>query len=636
MKRPPAESLNTALWPSVDAKVLSKESRRRYQQRVSAIQDYVRGQPLDDIEHKTQLGRRTLYRLIERALKAHPDGRPWGFRALIPGIQIKSYERQKPTKGKRTGLAGAFRQLIDRHGELERFVRQQIQSQSVLLTQKGDRFYLNGLKNAHGQFIRLCRTIGLTVKDYPLNQDDQGLRSLSQVFRDRMLDGFGQATHSAGGVRVKPDAALAFTPERAISDPFDCVEFDAHKLDLRLKILDQDPYGEEQLLEIERVWLLAIIDVATRAILGYSLCLRREYNRYDVIRTFERALIPAQPVKTTIPDLEPMSEGGFVSLSLPETAYACWQQIRFDNARAHLAADSLDVACELLGCTVDVGPAYEPDDRPFIERFFGTVVTRLAHRLPGTTGSNPRDILRRLSKSDIDLQLVVGLDELQELLAVWVWNYNGSPHGGLGGRTPLEAMRRAVRDRGLLLRPLPEPLRHNLCLLQNAYRAHVRGNISRGEKPHISFYHVRYTSAMLAQSPRLIGKHIQIYYDADDIRTLRAFLDDGTELGELKAGGLWRMTPHSLNLRQRIFKAKRLRQIRVGEFDDPVEVYLKFKRTLAKRSRKAASEIAHIKQSIQAENAASPDATAAPTESLPLAVGPVKARRLRIPSGFAR
>jgi hypothetical protein len=59
--------------------------------------------------------------------------------------------------------------------------------------------------------------------------------------------------------------------------------------------------------------------------------------------------------------------GGFVSEVFPETAYACWRQIRFDNARAHLAADSLDVVCELLGCTVDVGPAYEPDDRPFIE-----------------------------------------------------------------------------------------------------------------------------------------------------------------------------------------------------------------------------------------------------------------------------
>jgi hypothetical protein len=43
-------------------------------------------------------------------------------------------------------------------------------------------------------------------------------------------------------------------------------------------------------------------------------------------------------------------------------AYAVWRQIRFDHAWAHLADDSLNVACELLGCTVDVGPAYWPDD----------------------------------------------------------------------------------------------------------------------------------------------------------------------------------------------------------------------------------------------------------------------------------
>jgi MFS family permease len=109
-----------------------------------------------------------------------------------------------------------------------------------------------------------------------------------------------------------------------------------------------------------RVWLLALIDIGTRAIIGYTLCLRREYGRYDVIRTLEKALAPAQRPPITIPELQPIKNGGFVSEIFPETTYACWRQIRFDNARADLAADSLDVACELLGCTVDVGPAYEP------------------------------------------------------------------------------------------------------------------------------------------------------------------------------------------------------------------------------------------------------------------------------------
>jgi putative transposase len=154
--------------------------------------------------------------------------------------------------------------------------------------------------------------------------------------------------------------------------------------------------------------------------------------------------------------------------ALPETAYSCWRQIRFDHARAHLAADSLNVACELLGCTVDVGPAYQPDERPFIERFFGTVATRFSHRLPGTTDSDPDDILRKLKDPHGDLRLVVSLEELRELLAVWVWNYNGTPHGGLGSAgTPLEAMTAAIRGRRTLLRHLPLSLRGSLCLLQS-------------------------------------------------------------------------------------------------------------------------------------------------------------------------
>jgi hypothetical protein len=231
----------------------------------------------------------------------------------------------------------------------------------------------------------------------------------------------------------------------------------------------------------------------------------------------------------------------------------------------------------------------------------------------------------------------VSLQELRELLAVWVWNYNGTPNGGLGSaRTPLEAMTAAIRGRRILIRHLPLNLRGNICLLQSVHPARVRGNVTRGEKPHISFYHVRYTSHRLARSPQLIGKTLRIYYSAEDIRILRAFLADGTELGELKAGGIWATTPHSLDMRQRIFRAKRLRQLRFGDPGDPVEAYLKFKRGKAKRSRQAASEIAQIKETIDTAKRTPPieDAPNAEERALPLASGPVKALRLRIPSGF--
>jgi putative transposase len=134
----------------------------------------------------------------------------------------------------------------------------------------------------------------------------------------------------------------------------------------------------------------------------------------------------------------------------------------------------------------------------------------------------------------------------------------------------------------------------------------------------------------------LIGQTIRIYYDADDIRVLRAYLADGTELGELKAGGLWAMTPHSLDMRKRIFKVKRLRQLRFGDSDDPVQAYLNYKRGQSKRSRKVASEIAQIKERIQADQLKNPIA-AQPGIQNPLpyiAIGPVKAKRLRIAPGY--
>ncbi|MFB9129088.1 hypothetical protein ACFFYR_40320 [Paraburkholderia dipogonis] len=53
------------------------------------------------------------------------------------------------------------------------------------------------------------------------------------------------------------------------------VEFDGHRLDVRLKVVVRDPLGFEHEFEVERVWLLVIIDVCTRVVLGYHLAMTR-------------------------------------------------------------------------------------------------------------------------------------------------------------------------------------------------------------------------------------------------------------------------------------------------------------------------------------------------------------------------
>jgi transposase InsO family protein len=191
-----------------------------------------------------------------------------------------------------------------------------------------------------------------------------------------------------------------------------------------------------------------IIDVCTRVVLGYHLALAREYSRYDVIKTIENAL-ESRPVRAfTIPGLAFQRQDGFASQRLPELAYVSWVCIRLDNAKANLADETLAALCEFVGCVVSAGPKHSPDERPHIERFFGTIVSRLSSRLPGYTGSHPRDLRRALADPKRSLRLFVSLDELDELITYSIASYHGTPHGGLNGATPLEAMEFFIRGEG--------------------------------------------------------------------------------------------------------------------------------------------------------------------------------------------
>jgi putative transposase len=100
---------------------------------------------------------------------------------------------------------------------------------------------------------------------------------------------------------------------------------------------------------------------------------------------------------------------------------------------------------QFVGCYIDARPAHTPDDRPYIERFFGSIASFLSSRLPGHTGSHARDVRRALSDPKGNLRLYVSLAEIEELLEAAIAGYNASPHDGLNGRTPLEAVTHSVR-----------------------------------------------------------------------------------------------------------------------------------------------------------------------------------------------
>ena len=545
MNRRSGTPINLDQWPGFDPGALPKEKRKAFAARRQAVELYVANTAVSAIEAQTGINRRQLYRLLTHCCAAHSDGRVFGWRALVPYTHVARYQRTVKIRrqGDGAGAAGAFGLLVEGNPSLAAWIAEQIRAKRVsvdqLSTDDGLRLRVRGLTKLHGAFLDQCRALKLTSADYPFNTDHMAIRSLAASVRAECLRTFERGAHLAGASHFKgmPRSTPGSAP--IATQAMDVVEFDGHRLDVRLKVVVRDPLGFEQEFEIERIWLLVIVDVWSRAVLGYHVSLNREYSRYDVIRTIENALAPHRPRQFTLPGVGYGDRGGFPSGKLCELGYASWQWFKLDNAKANLAADVQYALADFIGCLIDAGPAHSPDDRPYIERFFGTVASSLSSRLPGYTGTNARDIRRALADPKGNLRLFVSLDELEDLLEASLAQYNASPHNGLNGRTPLEAVEHSVRGHGAMLNWLPEAKRRTLCLMHTPHTSTVRGYLDQGQRPHVNFHGVRYTNAVLASTALFLGRKLRLYYNSQDLRTVRAFGDDGTEIGVLKAQGAW-------------------------------------------------------------------------------------------------
>lgn len=597
-RRQDLQHIDTSTWPTVDINALAASQKQAFMQSKKSIELFAAESTVHAIEEHTGINRRQLYRLLDRCMTPAPDGQLFGFRGLLKHRRIVPYVRTAQMAPDcsitRQGFVGAFALLLERHPALVEWLQQKIRKHAVVLDQISTdgvlKTRLRGLSNLHAGFIMQCRAVGVTAADYPFNTDRMGIRSLSSYITAEMLGSFRSAAHAAGAERLKglPHAADSHT--NAAMFPYQVVEFDGHLLDVRLKIVVRDPLGFEQEFEIERIWLLVILDVCTRAVLGYHLVLTREYNHYDVIKTIETSLAPHQPRSFTLPGVG-YGTGGFPSDKLPELGYAIWHRMRLDNAKANLAGETLIALCEFIGCAVDAGPPHHPDDRPYIERFFGTMCSTLASRLPGYTGSSPQDLRRALADPKGNMRLFVTLTELEELMEASIALYNATPHRGVNGRTPLEAMEYLVRGKNTMVTWLPESKRRTLCLMQTAYRCLVRGYLPQGTRPHINLFQVRYTSPVLAASGTLLGHKLRVYYNSDDMRTVRAFLADGTELGVLKAQGAWGEICHDLKLRREIMKLRDNKRLAFTVSQEFIDRFIESKKAKAKKSRRAASDL---------------------------------------------
>lgn len=196
----------------------------------------------------------------------------------------------------------------------------------------------------------------------------------------------------------------------------------------------------------------------------------------------------------------------------PKSDHARWPMhgtplvIRCDNGKVFKSAWGKDMLAR-LGIQADFGRPHVPQDKPIVERSFGSIHRMFEDTLPGSCGPDnkgdesvsektfrqvggryvdPRPLGERLDPAPL-----LTLDEANSALWAWITNtYHQRTHTGIGC-SPLEAWDLDVRH-------VPERLDHNLAILQEVcFSAPEQRMARRGQ---ITFNNITY------QHPVLLGK----------------------------------------------------------------------------------------------------------------------------------
>jgi putative transposase len=253
------------------------------------------------------------------------------------------------------------------------------------------------------------------------------------------------------------------------------VEVDSHLMDVI--VVDED--GNQ----IGRPWLCAMICVYTRCIIGWEISFTPPCAA-KVLRALRQAMSDATPRIFSGSPEELILDNG------PE----------FQNTVLQTVAGTYGVALRYV-------EPRSPNEKPHIERFFGTVNTQLVHMMPGTTRSNPDD----RGEYDSVKNATLRLEEVRDRFAFWLDSvYHKSPHSAL--QLPPSEMWRIGME-------VFAPTRYPDVDLNITCRSFVARSISGGR---VGFANLSWTGPSLPEiASRLAAKgagtKTQVYYDETDL-----------------------------------------------------------------------------------------------------------------------
>lgn len=569
-------------WCAVDPDALPEARKELFLRRRRGIEAYCAGGSEDDIRAASGFGRSHIYRLItERCLQQHPDGTLNGWRGVVPHLKLKPWKRKTKLSpaANGAGAAGALQWLFASPGgrEIEERFRNQIIGKTPKLANAR-----RAKRDLFAWFIRELQASGYEARgDWPFNVEKMGYVTIGK-FIDRVLDENPRRQRQLmGGQTAERKAKAGDGTARPQLAVFQRVECDAHKLDARMVVLIPSPHGGYEPRKIHRLWVIVIIEVVSRAVLGYYLSLRHECGAEDVLRAVKRALTRWRPRALQFSSRAYVPEAGLPSGRHERYVGACWDEFSVDGALANICDRVERQLSEVVGATIlkpqdpaSYSSRRSLDDRPYIESFFRQLAGGGFHRLAVTTGSKPAD-KRGHDPDAVATATQFQIEHAEELLDVLIANYNATPHSGLGYRSPLAQLDFLTTREPVRIRQADPGQVNRMVTIRKLCT--VKGGVATGRRPYFNFANARYSAEWLCQRTDLVGKNCWLHIeDEDDARWASVSTQRGEFLGAVRAAPPWHLTPHTLYMRTAIRALDKRRLLQLSGHCDAVEELIRY------------------------------------------------------------
>lgn len=603
-----------ANWLPVNPDGFDSAKRERFRRRKRALELYLGSDvPVSEVVRRAGISASELRRVVARAFLARPDGEPVGWLACVPGYHVKAYERSAGTV---QGTAGRFACFLADHPAL----RERLDAWALGKAPLGQTM-LRGrsIKALWLVFRDACAEASLDpAAEYPFTNADGGREAVRRyVVRLR-------ATHFNDAARVRHGAAsgrlaaagAAPMPTPAAARPYARVQLDGHRLDTAINVRLQDPLGNDIDCPLSRVWLLVLMDVASRAVLGYALALGENYAADDVLGCIACALEPWSPRELPPGSIAYPAGAGLPSGVLPGGAWRIFDTLALDNALAHHALWLQRRLIDVGALEIITHRPAAPRSNAILERFFATFEAMTLHRWPTTMGSGPNDPRRR-SPEKAAARLGVELEDLRHVVDVALATYNATPHVALSGRSPLDYLAYRIERGHDLVRHAPKRTLAGLGLFDRDFPVTVRADTALGHHPYVTFRHVRYTGEAIAPRLDLRGAKAVLRIDTRDLREGWLFDAGGVCLGRVGAEPRWRLRAHDLTMRKAIFRLVREGRLH-ADSARPVSDYLDYLARRAPLGRRERNRLLRDGERAGVGHGTAPTAAAARSDAPPV------------------